>query len=243
MKNVFITIFLGLFLVGCDLFSNDNIPQENSNTNNDRERSFIDDVIDENRERYEALEKLPKNAKEFHGLLHRSVRNEYGLSNPPVAIHGALIHQESRWNPQAESPVGAQGIAQFMPRTGEWLSEEMFPQELGNFQPFNLNWSFPAVAKYTNYLKSQIEPLNNDSLEPKNHWAFVLSSYNGGIGWLNRDRSLTQENSDNPDIWFDNVENYSNRHYSAFEENRHYVEVILKKHRPLYIRAGWNYSY
>lgn len=41
----------------------------------------------------------------------------------PVGIIAAQIQQESGWNPTAISPVGARGIAQFMPATGvEWLT-------------------------------------------------------------------------------------------------------------------------
>lgn len=37
----------------------------------------------------------------------------------PVEIFAAQLHAESGWDPQAVSPAGAQGIAQFMPPTWE----------------------------------------------------------------------------------------------------------------------------
>ena len=35
----------------------------------------------------------------------------------PVDVFAAQLHAESSWDPQAQSPAGAQGIAQFMPAT------------------------------------------------------------------------------------------------------------------------------
>ena len=42
------------------------------------------------------------------------------LSGFPVSLIAATIHQESGWDPNAVSGVGAQGLAQFMP--GTWPS-------------------------------------------------------------------------------------------------------------------------
>ena len=65
-------------------------------------------------------------------------------------------------------------------------------------------------------------------------WAGILSSYNGGLGWLQRDQRLTAELGANPARWFGHVELYSTRSAAAFAENRDYVRRILLRWRPLY---------
>lgn len=57
----------------------------------------------------------------------------------------AQCYQESRLNPRARSPVGAQGLCQFMPAT--W--KEMMKHGLNN--PWNAQQSIRAAAIYMNY--------------------------------------------------------------------------------------------
>ena len=189
------------FLFGCQEAKTEfdiPIPSFDVEENEEREGIIsVDEIIETNRERLEAQVDIPNKARRFHRLVHRTSQTYYGL-NPPVAMHGALIHQESRWRKNVESPVGAQGLAQFMPQTGEWL-EETF-DEIEDFQPMNPRWSINAMVFYTKHLKDQIDPIESNELDNKEHWAFIHSSYNGGIGWLNRDRRLTIENEDDPDI-------------------------------------------
>ena len=56
----------------------------------------------------------------------------------PVSVVAAQLAQESRWNPDATSPAGAQGIAQFMPAT--WATTA----RVGT--PSTLRTRFPLMA-------------------------------------------------------------------------------------------------
>ncbi|EJP2482718.1 transglycosylase SLT domain-containing protein, partial [Salmonella enterica] len=56
----------------------------------------------------------PPAALKYRSDVIRASRVDWGL-NAPVADVAAQLHQESGWNPAARSPVGAQGLAQFMP--------------------------------------------------------------------------------------------------------------------------------
>lgn len=58
--------------------------------------------------------------------------------------------------------------------------------------------------------------------------AFMLSAYNGGLGWVHRDRKKAESLGYNPSVWFNNVENCSDRAARNFDINRSYVEKILK---------------
>ncbi len=67
----------------------------------------------------------------------------------------------------------------------------------------------------------------------------TLSSYNGVIGNLQKDRTLTASRGDNPDLWFGHVEKHSNRAGWAKTENRGYVTRIWNILKPLYEKAGF----
>lgn len=58
----------------------------------------------------------------------------------PAALLAAQIEAESGWNPTATSPVGAEGIAQFMP--GTWAGLGVAGS------PLDPNAAIPAMAKY-----------------------------------------------------------------------------------------------
>lgn len=64
---------------------------------------------------------IPVEARQYQRELTRNARAVWGL-NAPVSTFAAQIHQESQWNARARSPVGAQGLAQFMPATASWIA-------------------------------------------------------------------------------------------------------------------------
>ncbi len=62
----------------------------------------------------------------------------------PRDFFARLIWKESRFDPGAESPAGAEGIAQFMPGTAKLR---------GLADPFDVEQAIPASAKYLGELK------------------------------------------------------------------------------------------
>ena len=77
----------------------------------------------------------------------------------------ALLARESAWDPNAVSPAGAQGLAQFMPATAaEW--------EVDPFSPIS---AVSGAARYLKWLRSQTT-----------NWAAALAAYNWGIGNVSR---------------------------------------------------------
>lgn len=179
-----------------------------------------------------SAEGIPVDARRWQRDLTHFAQQTYGL-NAPVSTLAAMIHQESRWRPNAISPVGAQGLAQFMPRTAEWMPS-VYPS-LKNAEPFDPRWSMRAMVLYTDWLRKRIDAADNCE-----QWAFVLSAYNGGIGWIARDKKLAQDAGDDAQRWFDHVERHNaGRSAANYRENRHYPFVILFNWSPLYYRAGW----
>lgn len=150
----------------------------------------------------------------------------WGL-NAPIAAFAGQIEQESSWNKDAKSTF-ASGLAQFTPATAADISKR-YP-DLSSNQPLEPAWALRALARYDKelYLRYQ------DSVDDCNRWGFTLSAYNGGAGWVDRDKKL----SVTPNKWFDGVELRSKRSPAAFAENRSYPRKILLQKQHHYTSWG-----
>jgi hypothetical protein len=98
----------------------------------------------------------------------------------PVPFFANLLWQESRLRADDVSKKGAQGIAQFMPKTAA---------ETGLANPFDPMQAIPASARFLQRLRLQFGNLG-----------FVAAAYNAGprrvIEWLERRASLPRETRD-----------------------------------------------
>lgn len=117
----------------------------------------------------------PRAALKHRADLVRISHATWGL-DAPVAVFAAQIHQESGWNPEAVSHVGAVGMAQFMPATAKWWCEinSLQPAEC---QPRNPAWAIRAMIGYDKWLYERVRGQTEyDRLHA------MLRSYNGGLG-------------------------------------------------------------
>lgn len=175
---------------------------------------------------------IPPAAKQYRSTLTRCARLEWGL-DAPVAAFAAQVHQESLWRADARSQVGASGLAQFMPGTAQWLPE-VAPQT-GEPMPLNPGWALRALTAYDRWLWSRIDAENDCD-----RMAMTLSAYNGGLGWLNRDKRLAERSGLDPTSWWDHVETVNaGRAAWAKRENQGYPRRILRELSPIYEAAGW----
>lgn len=98
-------------------------------------------------------------------------------SDIPVAFFARLLWQESKFKHDATSHVGAQGVAQFMPRTAA---------EMGLDDPFDPRKALPASAKFLRKLHDQFGNLG-----------LAAAAYNAGSGriqnWLAKRGPLPDE--------------------------------------------------
>lgn len=172
---------------------------------------------------------VPQAAKHYQRDLTRQARAVWGM-DAPVAAFAAQIHQESRWRTDARSPVGAQGIAQFMPATATWISGAY---RWGEAQPYNPGWALRALVTYDRHLWERVQASDACS-----RMAMALSAYNGGLGWVYRDQKLAAQHGADRARWFGQVERFNaGRSAANFAENRGYPRVILTRWQPIY--AGW----
>ncbi|MHB8883921.1 MAG: lytic transglycosylase domain-containing protein [Methylovirgula sp.] len=124
-----------------------------------------------------AVNAKPQTTAEFVcGLVNRSAKNQ----NLPVAFLTRLIWQESSFRPNAISPAGAQGIAQFMPGTAG---------ERGLADPFDPEEAIPKAAELLSDLRRRFGNLG-----------LAAAAYNGGparvANWLAGNGALPMETRD-----------------------------------------------
>lgn len=180
---------------------------------------------------------IPAAAQQHQRLLTRIVQQEWGL-NGSVAVIAAQIHQESTWRSDVDSHAGAQGLAQFMPATADWIVT-LYP-DLGHAAPYSPGWAMRALVRYDRHIMQRVKPWHARDVPLCDLWAFTLSGYNGGPGWIERDRRLAQDHGRNPDRWWEHVEHTTSRADWARNENRAYPRRILLELEPRYRAAGWH---
>lgn len=128
---------------------------------------------------------IPTAAHQHRGDLTRIARHTFGL-DAPVPVFAAQLHQESGWNPTAMSPVGAKGMAQFMPATAQWWCN-LNKLSAVDCQPTNPIWSLRALVGYDYWLYQRVA----GNTEYDRWWA-TLRSYNGGLGhWQKEAATVT----------------------------------------------------
>jgi soluble lytic murein transglycosylase-like protein len=181
-----------------------------------------------------AQAQIPREAHQHRLSLKREAQRVWGLS-APVATFAAQIHQESRWRPDARSPVGAVGLAQFMPATALWMGD-IDAQLASSSRPAavqaatNPTWAIRALVQYNFWLHGRIKADNACE-----RLAFTLAAYNGGLGWVYKRQKLSAQPglclgascAINPGITAANQ-----------RENEHYPQVIIRRFEPLYTSWG-----
>jgi soluble lytic murein transglycosylase len=123
----------------------------------------------------------------------------------------ALIRQESRFMPSIRSAVGATGLMQVMPETGDWIASKLDPAD----REFDLDNPEDNIKFGTWYLDYTHREYNNNSM-------LAIASYNAGPGnvadWLDR------FGLSDPDEFVEKI---------PFPETRGYVKSVFGNY--------WNY--
>ena len=121
---------------------------------------------------------------QYKGLIQKHAVKE----NLDARFVCALIAQESGFDKNAESPVGALGLTQLMPSTAK---------ELGVEDPFDAEQNIAGAARYLHTLYRAFP----DSPDEDRH-RLVLASYNGGLGRVRDAQALIRHGKTaNPTLW------------------------------------------
>ena len=175
---------------------------------------------------------IPELAYSLKRTLIGEIRFWWGFDTK-ATVFFSQVHQESRWNPEAKSKY-ASGLAQFTPSTAEWISR-LYPKDLGENNPLDPKWALRSLVRYDKWLFDRFSYADQET----DRWSFTLSGYNGGAGWVERDRKLAVLNGRSDRKWICNVEHFSSRADWAIKENRDYIVKILFKWFTLYEKGGF----
>lgn len=180
--------------------------------------------------------RVPAVSATYRLAIERESARYFGLQSQPARL-AAQIHQESGWNPNAASAY-AQGLTQFTPATARWLPTVC--PAVGVPDPWDAQWALRAQACYMAWLLDRVKPHQQarGPMTACTRWMFAFRAYNGGEGWLNRERLATQRAGGNANDWGD-VAQHRVRAAWAHKENTHYPWRILLQLEPSYIKAGW----
>lgn len=129
----------------------------------------------------------------------------------------ALVRQESSFNPRARSWVGATGLSQIMPATGQWLAPGA---GVSNFDPSLLAVPEINLRMGARYLRDQLRRYGGKR-------DLALAAYNAGPSRADRWRRELGYGGD-PDRFRERI---------PFAETRHYVQVVIRNavvYRRLY---------
>jgi membrane-bound lytic murein transglycosylase MltF len=137
---------------------------------------------------------------------------QYGFDPLMLAAQG---YQESQLDQAAKSQVGAVGVMQLMPATGEEL-------RVGDVHVLEPN--IHAGAKYMDQLMSKSFP--DARFDDLNRTLFAFASYNAGPGNIRKMREAASKKGLDPDVWFNNVEVVTAQKIGA--ETTTYVRNIYK---------------
>jgi membrane-bound lytic murein transglycosylase MltF len=118
--------------------------------------------------------------------------SEYGFDTLMLMAQG---YQESRLDQNAKSAVGAVGIMQLMPATGQSL-------RVGNIRTPD-----PNVHAGAKYMRRLLDTYFKDShFDAQNRNLFAFAAYNAGPGRVHSLQIEAKKEGLDPNVWFDNVE-------------------------------------
>ena len=109
----------------------------------------------------------------------------------------AQAFQESAFDPQAVSFMGAMGLMQLMPSTARQVG-------VSQSEVFNPQSNVRGATKLISQLNSHYSSITN----PDERINFILAAYNAGPGHVDDARSLARKYGKNPDVWLGNVDFY-----------------------------------
>jgi len=106
----------------------------------------------------------------------------------------SMIYQESRFQPDATSWMGAFGLMQLMPGTAELYGIDSLATPEQN------------IEAGINHLKALDERFKDLVADPEERMKFVLAAYNAGIAHVFDARRLAVKYDRDPEVWDENVD-------------------------------------
>jgi len=127
-------------------------------------------------------------------------------------------YQESTLDQNAKRQVGAIGVMQRMPTTGEQMKVGEIHDEEANIH---------AGVKYIRFMVDKF--FANEPMDDTNKMLFAFAAYNAGPGRIHELREEVAKKGLNPNVWIDNVESVAAARMGM--ETATYVANICKYYR------------
>ncbi|HAS50456.1 MAG TPA: lytic transglycosylase F [Gammaproteobacteria bacterium] len=122
----------------------------------------------------------------------RQYAGQYDLDHLLMAAQG---YQESRLDQNVKSKVGAVGVMQIMPATGQELA-------VGDIHQIE-----PNIHGGVKYMRTMLDRyFAQEPMDALNKGLFTFASYNAGPGRIAELRKEAAKRGLNPNVWFNNVE-------------------------------------
>ena len=129
----------------------------------------------------------------------------------------AFVRQESFFDPRAESPAGALGLTQVLPKTGKSLADKMGVTGVDDEALLEADLNLRLGARY---MADQLKQFNNEIF-------VAFAAYNAGPNAAQRWRKTA---GDDADLFLETIE---------FSESRLYVEIVSENYAIYrYLYAG-----
>ncbi|NLZ92553.1 MAG: lytic transglycosylase domain-containing protein [Firmicutes bacterium] len=163
------------------------------------------------------LLRTPQLGRLFYPYPYRQTIEKYGMEYriDPLLV-AAVIHTESKFNPEAVSHKGALGLMQIMPSTAHWIAQQL---QLGPLTKEQIMEPETNIRLGTWYLANLTAEFNG-------RLDVVIAAYNGGRGqvgrWLARG------------VWSGS---YADREAIPFPETRQFlfkVRTAYQRYQELY---------
>jgi membrane-bound lytic murein transglycosylase MltF len=141
-----------------------------------------------------ALEREPTRRLEQLTGLFRTYGAQYDID---WLLLASFSFQESGFDQDARSEVGAIGVMQVMPSTAADNAVDIDNIEV-------LENNVHAGTKYLSVLRGDY--FSDQDLDPTERMLFTMAGYNAGPNRINRLRRVAAERGLDPNVWFNNVE-------------------------------------
>lgn len=143
-------------------------------------------------------------------------------SEVPYRLIVSQFYQESRFDANAESPVGAIGIAQIMPGTRYDIE-----RQIGPFNPWNAR---DSIFSGTYYVADRWFVFKYGNKTTANRMALALAAYNSGLGYVLQAQALATDSQH----WLPVAEALYKVPRVIAEEPVTYVRLIFERYNKVF---------
>ncbi|MGK7932422.1 MAG: transglycosylase SLT domain-containing protein [Microcystaceae cyanobacterium] len=159
---------------------------------------------DENQQQWQALRQMPDYWHALFPFPYADLTMEWAQQRQldPLLV-AALMRQESRFEKEIRSPVGALGLMQVMPATGAWIAPQI------GLKDYSLTDPEDNIKMGTWYLDYTHREYSNNSM-------LAVASYNAGPG--NVSKWMRRFQTKDPDVFVEKI---------PFRETKGYVESVF----------------